>query len=81
MYLYASAVDMNDPTFWEKVLGAKPAQRLLTELTEGKLEAGSEEYIARFIGGALRDPASLLFTHLRSILQPWLCSPCVPKCF
>ena len=47
------ALDMNDPSFWEKVLGAKPAQRLLSDLTEGKLEAGSEEYITRFIGGLL----------------------------
>jgi hypothetical protein len=49
------ALDMNDPSFWEKVLGAKPAQRLLSDLTEGKLEAGKDEYVTRFIGGAHQD--------------------------
>jgi hypothetical protein len=42
------ALDLNDPSFWEKVLGPKPAQRLLSDLTEGKLEGASDDYVTKF---------------------------------
>ena len=42
---------MNDPGFWEKVLGAKPAQRLLNDLTQGKLDGAKAEAIEVYITG------------------------------
>ena len=45
------ALDLNDPAFWEKVLGPKPAQRMLHDLTEGKLEDSTEEYQTKLVGG------------------------------
>ena len=44
-------LDMNDPGFWEKVLGAKPAQRLLNDLTQGKLDGAKAEAIEVYITG------------------------------
>ncbi len=53
-------LDMNDPGFWEKVLGAKPAQRLLNDLTQGKLDGAKAEAIEVYITGACVGAATVL---------------------
>lgn len=44
-------LDLKDPSFWEKVLGPKPAQRLLTALSEKRLEGGSAAYVEKYVSG------------------------------
>ena len=45
------ALDLNDPSFWEKVLGPKPAQRLLSDVTQGKLDHATPDAINAFLSG------------------------------
>ncbi len=53
-HILIQRLDMNDPGFWEKVLGAKPAQRLLNDLTQGKLDGAKAEAIEVYITGGQR---------------------------
>jgi hypothetical protein len=55
-WLHLQKLDMNDPSFWEKVLGPKPAQRLLNDLTQGKLEGAKHDIVEVFITGAPPTP-------------------------
>ncbi len=43
------ALDLNDPSFWEKVLGPKPAQRLLSDVTQGKLDHAPADTVSAFL--------------------------------
>ena len=47
------ALDLNDPSFWEKVLGPKPAQRLLSDVTQGKLDNATTDTLSVFLSGGL----------------------------
>nr|CCA16363.1 ChromodomainhelicaseDNAbinding protein 8 putative [Albugo laibachii Nc14] len=44
-----STIDFNDEQFWEKVLGPKPVQVLMTRVQEGWLTAASTDDIKRFL--------------------------------
>lgn len=44
-----STIDFNDDQFWEKVLGPKPVQLLMTKVQEGALSNASTEDVKKFL--------------------------------
>ncbi|RLN81473.1 hypothetical protein BBO99_00003671 [Phytophthora kernoviae] len=51
-----TTIDFNDEKFWEKVLGPKPVQVLMTKVQEGWLKAASQDEVKDFLS-QLRDLA------------------------
>ncbi|RLN61382.1 hypothetical protein BBJ29_008429 [Phytophthora kernoviae] len=51
-----TTIDFNDEKFWEKVLGPKPVQVLMTKVQEGWLKAASQDEVKGFLS-QLRDLA------------------------